>query len=348
MIKAASLLALVAGSATLLHAQARAADQETFRIADDAVSVHNLAGTVEVVAGSGSDFIVEVIPGGADGDRLSVEMGQLDGRSALMVRYPENDVVYPIPGGGRYQASVRVREDGSIGRGGRAVEVRSAGRGMEAHADLRIQVPRGGRLTLHHGVGATTVRGVSGDLELDLAAAGVDVDGVFGDLRVDTGSGSVTARNVDGSVEVDTGSGSVELESISGANVIVDTGSGSILAGGITTGVLEVDTGSGRVEVWDLSAEDVNVDTGSGRVELRLVDGAESVVVDTGSGSVLLVLPTDMSTEIEVDTGSGGIDLDLPVEVRGRERGYFRGVLGSGRGRVLVDTGSGSVRIQGG
>jgi len=47
-----------------------------------------------------------------------------------------------------------------------------------------------------------------------------------------------------------------------------------------------------------------------------------------------------------VDTGSGGIDVDFPVEVRTMRRNYFRGRVGDGSGRILIDTGSGGIRLR--
>ena len=56
-------------------------------------------------------------------------------------------------------------------------------------------------------------------------------------------------------------------------------------------------------------------------------------------------LPANLDAEIEVDTGSGGIDVDFPVDVQTMRRNYFRGRVGDGRGRILIDTGSGGVRL---
>ena len=87
------------------------------------------------------------------------------------------------------------------------------------------------------------------------------------------------------------------------------------------------------------------MDTGSGRVVVDLMDDVDELIVDTGSGSVTLRIPEGLGAEIEVDTGSGGIDVDIPLEVREFKRDYVRGILGDGRGRIMIDTGSGGVRL---
>ena len=83
--------------------------------------------------------------GGDDASRLSVEVGEVRGRMALRVMYPSDEIVYDMENRGRYNTQVRVRDDGTFGggNGGDRVRIRSSGSGMEAHADLRIEIPAG-------------------------------------------------------------------------------------------------------------------------------------------------------------------------------------------------------------
>lgn len=351
-MRRSSIPALVAALGALalpaLTLPCAVAAQESYALGGRDVAIYNLAGEVEVVPGSGREVRVTVRPGGADADRLSVEVGEIRGRMALRVIYPDDEIVYDMGNGGRYNTQVRVREDGTFGggSGGDRVRIRSSGSGLEAHADLRIEVPPGTDLIVYNAVGRADATGVSADLRLDLSSGGATVADHTGRLEVDTGSGGVSVRNVQGEVEVDTGSGSVEVVDVNGSRVLVDTGSGSVRGGGIRSASVEIDTGSGRVELERVSAPDVRVDTGSGSVELELLDSVESLEVDTGSGGVTVALPQGLNAEIEVDTGSGGIDVDFPVEVQTMRRNYFRGRVGDGSGRILIDTGSGGVRLR--
>jgi len=59
---------------------------QTERLQGNDVSVYNLAGRVEVVPGTGSDVTVQVNRGGNDGQRLEVEVREVDGRQALIIR----------------------------------------------------------------------------------------------------------------------------------------------------------------------------------------------------------------------------------------------------------------------
>ena len=297
--------------------------QEEERIQGNEVSIYNLAGRVEVVPGNGSDVTVRIMRGGSDAERLEVSLREVDGRQALVVRYPESTVIYPELGRGS-RSQIRVRSDGTFGdRGnnrGDQVEIRGSGRGLAVNGDLLIDT----------GSGAIHARGGSGS------------------LNVDTGSGEVSVEEFQGDLLVDTGSGGVDLTGIQGGEVNVDTGSGAVRGSVVSASYFKVDTGSGEIVLSRVSAPEVYLDTGSGEVDVELLDDVDELLVDTGSGGVTIRVPATVGAEIEVDTGSGGIDVDIPVEVREVKRNYMLGILGDGRGRIVVDTGPGGVRLIGG
>jgi lia operon protein LiaG len=325
--------------------------QEEVRIQGEDVAVYNLAGHVEVVAGTGSDVVVQVMRGGGDADQLSLETIQANGREALVVRYPGDRIIYSERGRNS-KTQVRVRSDGTFGDGGGSrgdeVEIRGSGRGLEAWADLRITVPAGKDLAVYLAVGEAEARGLDADLMIDTGSGAIHASGITGTVNLDTGSGEIVAEDIRGDLMVDTGSGSVKVNGVQGDDVSVDTGSGSVVAGGITASRIEVDTGSGSIDLTGISAPDVFLDTGSGRIRVELLQDIDEMVVDTGSGSVEIRMPAGLGAEVEVDTGSGGIDVEIPLEVRQVRKNYIRGVLGDGRGSLRVDTGSGGVRLIGG
>ncbi len=342
-----TLPALLAG--VLLPANIGA--QEEIRLSGQEVAVYNLAGRVDIVAGGGDEVVVQVMRGGDDGRELTLDVIRVDGREALVVRYPEGRVVYPEMGRGS-RTQVRIRDDGtfggSAGRGGQEVDIRGSGRGLEAWADLRISLPSGKDMAVFLAAGETEAEGVEADLFIDTGSGAVSARNLTGNLEVDTGSGQVVVEGIRGNLRVDTGSGGVEISGVEGDLVTVDTGSGGVRARGVTASGIEVDTGSGDVTLAGVSAPGVFVDTGSGRVEVGLLQDVDELVVDTGSGSVLIRLPEGIGAEIEAETGSGGIEVDIPLEIRKVERNHIQGVLGDGRGRISIDTGSGGIRLVGG
>ncbi|HEX6307533.1 MAG TPA: DUF4097 family beta strand repeat-containing protein [Longimicrobiales bacterium] len=336
-----SLLAMLA-----LAEGALAQTPDRYSIPGSVVAVYNLAGTVTIERGTGTNVVIEVMRAGPDAERLETERTEVNGRPALVVRYPDGDVVYTGSPGGTTQLSVR--GDGTFGdvRGGDRVTIRRSGRGTRAHADLRILVPAQRGVDVRLGVGEVTASDVEGGLDIDVSAAAVRTRNTRGRLHIDTGSGSVVVNDAQGDdILIDTGSGSVEVNGIRATGLMVDTGSGRVRGAGIVATKLGVDTGSGGITLSDVSASDIVLDTGSGRVELELVTQVERLVIDTGSGGVRLAVPADLSAAIDIDTGSGGIDVDLPVTISRRGRTSLVGTIGGGSGRIEIDTGSGGVSI---
>lgn len=325
-----------------------ASAQEVERVSGRSVAVYNLAGHVEVVRGSGSEVVVRIARGGGDAAELSVETGEIRGWSTLRIVYPSDEIVYPEMGRGS-NTTQSVRDDGTFSDGGngRGDRVRISGRGggLEAWADLVIEVPAGTDFAVYLAAGEAEARGVEGDLRIDTGTGSVTATDIAGALDVDTGSGQVTVRGVSGSLRVDTGSGQVDVSDVVGDEIEVDTGSGGVKGVGLEADMLHVDTGSGSIDLEAVRSRDVQLDTGSGSIDVELLTDIDHLDADTGSGSITVRAPADLGATVEIDTGSGGIDLDFPIEVRSVRRDHVEGTIGDGRGEMMIDTGSGSVRL---
>ncbi len=323
---------------------------EQVRLSGSTVTLWNLAGLVIVEPGTGPDVVVSVERGGRDAGKLRLVSDRTPTGSRLRVLYDSDRVVYRRTGWGAHsQSTVRLNDDGTWGGRdrlrGRRVSVASSGRGLEAHADLRVQVPRGRRLEIHVAAGECRAADLDADLSFDGGAAPFSSSGTRGALSVDVGSGAVKVSGHDGDLLVDTGSGSVHADDVRGARVSLDTGSGSVAVRGVRCDELKVDTGSGAVTAEAVDTGRLHVDTGSGAVAATLRSSNADVVIDTGSGGVRLMLPEDFGAQVRVSTGSGGIRTDLPMQVVQRDRDSLVGRLGDGSSRVVIDTGSGGVQI---
>jgi len=344
-------MALVLLTVVATHPRPVAA-QETYTLTGTHVAVYNLAGQVEVVGSEGSQVVVDVHRGGRDGGDLRVEVGSMSGRETLRVIYPGDRVLYR-GGGWSGNTDLRVQRDGTWGGrggflfgGGQRVRVSSRGSGLEAHADLVVMVPRGQTMDIHLAVGRIRAENVDGRVRLDTHSGPVEARRMSGSLVIDTGSGNVQVEGMGGDLLIDTGSGNVRAMDVTADRISIDTGSGSVVAEDLMTEGLIIDTGSGSVEVRRSVAQDVLIDTGSGAVTAEIGGTIERLEVDTGSGSVNLWLPRDLSARLVINTGSGSIDTDFPVTVTRSRRGRLEGQVGDGRGTVVVDTGSGSVRLR--
>lgn len=319
------------------------------------VAIYNLAGRVSVERGAGAEVVVEVTRGGGDAGRLTIEAGPIRGRETLRVIYPDDHITYGGRPGFGSSSTLRVRDDGTFGdgeggrgpwRGGREVRVTTRSGGLEAHADLRILVPAGQKIAVYVGVGEAAVTGVEGELRVDVAAADVTVTRTRGTLIVDTGSGEIEVTDAEGDILLDTGSGEVHAARVRGPKLDIDTGSGEVTVDAADVQELLVDTGSGSVDATAVRARDILIDTGSGSVTVSVLEDVESLSIDTGSGSVTLTLPAGVGATIDVETGSGDIDLGFPVEATRMSRSHLQGKIGDGQGRIVVETGSGSIRLR--
>ena len=345
-----SLLLSTILSALALVATALSA-QEVERLRGPEVAVYNLAGRMEIVRGEGTDVVVRVSRGGDDAATLRLETGEIRGRQTLRVVYPGDEIVYPELGR-RARTEVRVDADGTFsdgGEGGDRVTIRGSGDGIEAWADLVIEVPAGQRAAAYLGGGTVDARGVHGHLDIHTGVGAVTATDMAGELAIETGSGRVEVSSMIGNLNVDTGSGSIEVENLKGSDKVeLDTGSGSVSVRALQASRLLVDTGSGNVDLEGVATPETEVDTGSGSVEVELLTDVDALKVDTGAGSVTVSVPAGLGATVEIDSGSGGIDVeDLTMEVRSVQWDHLSGRIGDGRGEIAIDTGAGRVRLVG-
>ena len=344
-----SLFLLVATAATAT------AQAERKTVSGSSVSIYNIAGRVQVEAGTGPDVIVEIERDGRDASRLTVEVGEVRGKNTLRVIYPDGDIVYrdrQRNGWGSWNSSFSVNSDGTWGGDrswsrNRRIRVKGSGSGLEAWANLRVLVPAGKHIDVNLGVGDLTARNVAGDVRLDVASAHVSASGMRGNLTIEAGSGGIDVRDASGDeITLETGSGSVDLRDITAKRCKVDSGSGGVSGGAVSCDDIAIDVGSGSVRVEDARASRVKLETGSGGVQFGMRSSPRDLVVESGSGSVTISLPAITNAEVDIETGSGGIESDFPVQMRRVERHHLRGTIGDGSGRIRIETGSGGVRLR--
>ena len=326
----------------------------------DEVSVYNIAGEMRVVRGAGPSVIVEVTPQGRDAGRLRVSETTIGGHPALRVMYPEYKIVYPDFGFGPPNG---VNTDSYLGYGGHRVRVTGRGPGLEAHADIRIAVPRGKRVNLHLAVGPASISGVEGEIRFEGASSAVDAENLSGALAVETGSGTIRVSRakgtisvetgsgeiqiseVEGSVRAEAGSGGIELTRIGGEKIAASAGSGTVSGSDLRASELRAEAGSGEVDLDGASASKLSVDSGSGSIRVRLLKNADDVHMDAASGSITLEAPGDLSARFRIECPRKHLHIDFPAEIESGDDDVTVGRIGDGKGRISIDAGSGSVRL---
>ncbi len=251
----------IAGTATVLAACSAPAQQQVDRrVATSAggnVEVHNIAGSVRVVAWDRNEVRVTGTLGRGT-ERLDLESS----------------------GGGNVEV--------------RVVLPRGNGRHDVRGSDIEVRVPAGKSVSVNTVSAGASVSGVNGAVEVRAVSGEVMVEGrprtvvaesVSGDVTVNATTREVRARSVSGDVNVSGVSGSATGSTVSGDLTVT----GSRLSGGFQTvsgdvrlkgdldrsGTLDVKTHSGEVELaLDGSPADVDFSTFSGDVDVD-VSGAQ-------------------------------------------------------------------------
>jgi len=342
--------------------------------------IENLAGGFWIEPADGPNVEIEVLVHAAGNEqdeantlaeRIELALEELNETQILRATYPVDDYTeFYYPGAGESHSLFGIFETSNTRleyMGGRVrVSTRRGGRSASVWADFHVRVPRGTRLQVLNAIGAIDSVSLSGEVslevpvgsiksrngegrvELDTGSGSITVEGHRGDVLADTGSGRVVMSEVVGNVVADTGSGIVRLTRVTAESVEVDTGSGGVTLDQVS-GSISVRTGSGSVRADGVvSGERVLVSTGSGRVRLNGdVSRARNIERNTSSGRVELRLSDYPAMNLELSTGSGGIDVDLPMLVLDRDERHV--VVGRAGGdpvaSLVIDTGSGSIRI---
>ena len=322
--------------------------------ATQAWAVENLAGTMKVLAGSGS-AVTATVTVHAESDELAslLKVEEVSGKDGVRTLR----VIYPLDKHTTYRYSRGKSEswlggmfggDSTLEYAGRRVKV-SGSKGVKLYADVEVRVPASlGQGTLRNHVGYLLADGLEGKLHFDSASGDVSLNNLRGTIGADTGSGDVTVTDLHGSLDCDTGSGDISVERFEGEVLRADVGSGDIKvrAGAVTK--VDLDSGSGDMSIKATETEEFLADTGSGDMVVDLGGSRlRRVKASTGSGDVTLRLGPDASFEAHVDQGSGDMDnrfSDATPLVKGREViGYKRG---DGRTRIDIETGSGDFRLE--
>lgn len=348
--KSFSPIALSAVALALLAAPLQG-QAEQVSVTGDRVGIWNIIGKVNVTPGTGRAVQVAVTRRGKDGAKLGIEHGTIRGRETIRVIYPSDNIVdISTDHYTGWRSDLRVRDDGTFGDGrdsdGRRVRIGDRGNGgLEAAADLDVQVPAGQEIIIYLVAGSLTARNLDGKIYLDTHRADVTASAMKGYLDIDAGSGDVKVDGMQGELRVDIGSGDVTIANVKGAMVDLDTGSGEVHGTAIAADALRIDTGSGGVEMTGLVAQRAELDVGSGDLDLVWDTDPGDINIDSGSGNVRLSLPATSGGELQIETSSGDIDSGFEIRTNRIERDALRGTFGDGKGRIVVDSGSGDVRI---
>ncbi len=148
-------------------------------------------------------------------------------------------------------------------------------------------------------------------------------------LELGIHNGSVRITDVAGMVNATTHNGKVTTERVSGSTVFV-THNGSITCRE-TSGDAKLKTHNGSAKVFYSEA----------------APAVSDISIIIYNGSIEFVSPPDLSARIEASTHNGSIKTDLPITISGKvSKRKLTGTIGSGEGRLHLETHNGSIRIR--
>jgi DUF4097 and DUF4098 domain-containing protein YvlB len=261
------------------------------------------------------------------------------------------------------QISVITRHPDRIGRGG---SFWSFIRGVRhrAYVDYTIEVPNSfdakvastsgdiqitsldGGVKLFGSSGDVFLKDIGGKTFVELSSGDIEVKNISEDLRVRMSSGDADVREIGGSLGIQGTSGDVEAYGI-GGDADVELSSGSIVLIGCGGDAI-TKTISGNGEIANVEGNLKAVATSGDLVVSLFPVGEREYVLKTSSGDVIVSFDTsrDYGFLMEVATSSGSIEGDLDIKLDKISRKMLRGVVGSGDGRLYIETASGDIRIK--
>jgi Putative adhesin len=247
------------------------------------LTVQNMSGSIEIVAGDQLTTTVEITPiaGGHVRDLVdSTEVRMSPDNRNLMVAVPERKLTfvrYP-----RVAVLVRVPD-------GTSATVRSASASLRCTGRLdRLDCrTASGDLDVAEASGPVSVKAASGDIQL----------GKVGATQLRTSSGRIRIGQTTGDTDIKVASGRIDI-GVAECSLAVRSASGDVTVDEVSSGkvMVKVTSGNVRVGVKEGVAARLDVSTTSGRArsELPVEDSAPAVGVGveinvhTTSGNVLL------------------------------------------------------------
>jgi DUF4097 and DUF4098 domain-containing protein YvlB len=286
-------------------------DKQTTKIAlgpNGALDLKNVSGEIIVTAGSGREVVMEITKRSrarteADAklglEQVKVEVDHRGDRATVETRYPEQQGRERSP----YSVSVT----------------------------YEITAPAGTRMNLTSISGDVSVKGLRGDLAIDV---------VSGDINISNSTRLTNIKSISGDT--------VLMDIENAADLTIGAVSGDLTLQRVKVRRLSVNVISGDVTGTDISAESVELTSMSGSVEYSgPIAPKGRYQLQAHSGDVRLVVGGNVGFDLRAETYSGRIRSDPSIEIKGATTSQrsLRGTVGDGSAVVVATTFSGNVIV---
>ena len=272
----------------------------------------NVAAVITLVVTQQTDTTVPVRPG------MRLDVDNFGGE--IVVRAWNQNAV-------RVQATHSSRDRIDVGVGSSTVSVKAESRrGLAQMVEYQISAPTWMEMNLH---------GVSTDIEVDGAQAGVTAETVNGEVKVRGGSGQLSLKSVQGAVMLQNAKGHIDVYTVNEA-VTLENVSGDVTA----------ETVSGDISLEGIESASVEVSTVSGDVHYdgTIKDGGHYRFA-THNGDVSVGVPERANVTVSVATFNGDFDSCFPVSVTNTSKHRFSFTIGSGSARAELETFNGDIKL---
>lgn len=233
-----------------------------------------------------------------------------------------------------------------------------------AYIDFTVEVPKrfgvktettSGDVRVTNVAGAVAVNATSGNVAvreiadgamINLTSGDIDASDLGGDLRIIASSGNAQVKRILGKLVVETTSGGVEAYQI-GGDALINLFNGDLVLDGCL-GNLKFKTASGDARIVGVLGG-VDASSSSGDLDVVIIPiGDKEFVLNTSSGDIVLdyLTPTKYGFLLDVSTCTGAIKADMAIKVDKITRQELRGIVGTGKSKVIIETASGNVIIK--
>jgi hypothetical protein len=193
--------------------------------------------------------------------------------------------------------------------------------------------------------GEAFLKEIGGNVLVEVSSGDVIIRGVRGDAKVRLSSGTAKVEDIGGDCEVQATSGDIECFDVGGdASIFVSSGDFWIRG---CRGSVNAKSGAGDGVISDFMGN-LKAMSSSGDIRVTLSPiGEREYVLHTSSGDVVVAYdtPEQYGFKLDVNTSSGSIEGDLDITLDDISRRVLRGVVGTGKSRLIIETASGDIRI---
>ncbi len=189
------------------------------------------------------------------------------------------------------------------------------------------------------------------ELKAETVSASIEVEGLTGKrIDLESVSGKVTFRGAPEVLEATAVSGDIRVETNGSRDVTLESVSGRVELAGPVSGRLEAESVSGRIRLAPQGTpSSIQASGVSGDIDIQaaLAPGGR-LSAESLSGSLTVTLPKSTSARLSASSFSGSIRSDVGT-VEKEEFGpgsSLKAALGSGDGKIDLESFSGAVRIK--